>query len=215
MNQELFRTSKYILRNYFVPFSNGKFIASCLMLNSDVYPILSKEELFRRLTDTSIDSWPQIEYSDIDFWFKDHAVDWFNTTNWYENIKDQPISGIQSNRYVIYSYHPGIENFMLNLFPNSRCITTVPDVELCKKNYSNKNWVVSEPFFESSRVQQDLKNFKVADGDLIFYQSNILHEEKFINNMLDIADQLKISLDLELVCAYRKTYMNCKFNQYV
>lgn len=214
MLKEQFVASDRIISNYFVPFTSGKFVMSCLMLHKEVYPALTQEQLFGRITANARD-WTQVEYSDIDFWWKEYNWDWFHQQDtWYDNIADEPKAAVANGQYIFYSVHEaGTTKFMTNLFPNSRILVIVPDEALCKKNYLSKNRNTNEPIFETSRVYRDLKNFVRVDTDLVFHQKNIYDTGLFVANIKDLANKLKINLDMDLVIKYREHYLNSSFNK--
>ncbi len=119
--------------NYFVPFTNGKFVAQCLMFSSNV------EMAVDPLANLKNNNWNKVEYSDIDHWWVDHNHDWFNTTDWEKYLTKK---ARESTKYQFYTCHEDYSvHHIKRLLPQSRIISIVPDLELCKKNYENKNWV--------------------------------------------------------------------------
>lgn len=207
--------SKFIA-NYFVPYTSGKFIATCLMLSPDMYPMLTQDEIFYRISNKHLLRWNEIEYSDIDFWWKEPDCDWFNSPHWRDNLAAGPLDAINKNRYVFYTCHEsGTVKFLRNhVCRDLEVLTIVPDEELCKKNYLSKNLIDSEPVYETSRIKQDFDNYFLPDTNLIFYQRDIYDEVKFKQGMESIVDNLKINLDLSLVLKYRNLYLNNPFNEH-
>lgn len=184
------------------------------MLHPEVYPALSHDQLFDRLRGYAT-HWNQVEYSDIDFWWKDYNHDWFNCPNdWFDYLAKGPLDAISHDKYIFYSVHEAdTAGCITNLFPNARLLVIVPDAELCKKNYLAKNWNVEEPEFETSRVQRDFDNFRMPDTDLIFHQSHIYDTELFVKGISDLCNKLKIKVDMDLVLKYREHYLNSEFNK--
>jgi hypothetical protein len=213
MTKDQFVLSDRIVANYFVPFTSGKFIMSCLMLHPEVYPALSLDQLFDRLRGYAT-HWNQVEYSDIDFWWKDYNHDWFNSSDWFDYLAKGPIEAIAKDQYIFYSVHePGTSKFLTNIFPNAKILVIVPDWDLCKKNYLAKNWFKDEPEFETSRIRQDFDNFRMLDTDLVFHQAHIYDESLFAAGIQDLCNKLKIKVDMDLVLKYREHYLNSSFNK--
>jgi hypothetical protein len=187
--------------NYFVPFTNGKFVANCLMLSEDVCG---------KPNELAVDRpWHQNEYSDIDFWWKDHQHDWFNTENWQDYLNPIP-----ENKYAFYTCH---ENYSVHhikrLVPNSRIITIVPEYDLCKNNYIKKNWIESETVFEESRVFSEFEQFRPIYSDLVIYQSDLFQLDSFTKTIEYLCKGLNISLDMKKVLSYRNYYFSHPSNQ--
>jgi hypothetical protein len=205
-----------VIANYFVPYSNGKFVATCLMLSPDVHPILSESEIFARITSYQNiphylkQSWFEIEYSDIAFWWRETGHDWYNTPNWRDYLSD---SVVNTDKWIFYSCHDTGELQYLKNLMSVKTLMIVPDPAMCKSNYLAKNEIRAEPVFESSRVQQDLDNFKLIDSELVFHQRDIVDEIKFTQSMQLLAEQLEINLDINLVLKYRDLYLKNPFNE--
>ena len=211
LKNQFIETNKLIL-NYFVPFSNGKFIATCLMFSKSVEPMVPLDKLAQRLSQGT--SWNNIEYSDIDFWWKDHSINWFNNQDWFDNLTDTALTAISENRYCFYTCHEDYTvKHLKNKFVNANTLMVLPNFELCKQNYKLKNWLVTEPEFETSRVYQEFLNFKPVDTELVFDQTHIFDKKLFIDGITNIANLLSIELDINQVLEYRNQYLNNKFNK--
>lgn len=205
MTEEEFCQTDKIIFNYFVPFTSGKFIASCLSLSPDVYSIFSYNELISRLNNSD---WPNVEYSDTDLWWKDHRIDWFHSKNWFSNLTSQTISAVANNQYLFYTCHEDYTvRHLQSIFPNSRVLAIIPDLELCRQNYTKRNWASEEINFKGSRVQKEFDNFKPILKDLVINQIDLYDEPRFITFMGDITEKLKISIDMDLVLTYRQHYL--------
>ena len=211
MTPEEFCASDRIILNHFLAFSNGKFIATCLMLSDDVYKILSVEEIYCRITADARD-WNQVEYNDLTFWWRDHNVDWFNSPNWFNNLNSGPREAVANNKYVFYTCHESVQ-YCKNIFPNARVLSIVPDVVYCRINYKNKNWMIEQPVFETSRVWDELQAFKSNDSDILVHQRDLFQEQTFVNLISHIANKLNITIDMDRVLEYRSLYFKNKFNQ--
>lgn len=190
-----------VILNYFVPFTNGKFVASCLMTSPDV--IGQPHEL----NDTI--NWINNEYSDIDFWWLDHEHDWFNTTNWRDYLRP----GVFDDRYKFYTCHEDYTAlYVKRLLPSARIISIVPDLELCKSNYLKKNWIQQQPVFEDSRVYKEFRAFNCLK-DLTINQVDLFEESSFIKTIEYLAKGLDITIDMEEVLVYRDMYFAHPMNQ--
>jgi hypothetical protein len=207
----LTNTDRLIL-NYFVPYTNGKFTATCLMFSPAVYKMLDLAEIYQRIQRK--DSWANIEYSDVDFWWKDHSVDWFNSVDWIKNLSESAKNAFQQNQYVFYTCHE-IEsvNYLKQLFPDAQILITLPDIDLCKQNYYSKNPLSNSVLFEKSRVYKEFQNFKSVDTNLTINQQDIYSHDQFGKSIAGIADKLNIKLDIDRVLQYRSCYLQNKFNQ--
>ena len=204
-------STSHLILNYFVPFTSGKFIATCLMFSKDVCPMISQGDIINRL---SADTWANVEYSDQDFWWKDKNVDWFNSTDWYDNLNVGPIDAINTNLYCFYTCHEThTVHYLKKIFPKAQVLMILPNYELCRKNYLAKNWVETESIFEESRVYKELIDFNPIDTNLVFDQRHIYDSYAFLTGILDLARMLKINLDVDRVLEYRECYLNSKFNR--
>lgn len=184
--------------NYFVPFTNGKFVAQCLMFSDSV------ESAVDPVKQLEHENWNLVEYSDIDLWWKDHDHDWFNTPDWELFLTDR-VS--QSTKYVFYTCHEDYSvHHIKRLLPESRILTILPNPDLCKQNYINKNWVHTELSFEDSRVFNELQSFKPITQDIVIKQDDLFNETSFISCMEYLQKSLSISLDLDAVLQYREKY---------
>jgi hypothetical protein len=188
--------------NHFVPFTNGKFVASCLMFSDSVCG--KPNELI-------VDApWHRNEYSDIDFWWKDYEHDWFNTENWVDYLHPQ----VPLDKYAFYTCHEDYSvHHIRRLVPSSRVITVIPDIELCKKNYDKKNWIDAESDFETSRVYSEFMAFNPILDDIVIHQRDLFSEDTFIKTIEHVCQSLNITLDMHKVVAYRKTYFSHPSNQ--
>ena len=213
MTQEEFCNSDRIILNHFLAFSNGKFIATCLMLSNDVYKILSLEEIYHRISMNARD-WAQVEYNDFKFWWRDPDIDWYQNKNWFDNLNCGPLEAIKNNKYIFYTCHDQDSyRYCKRIFPNARILSIVPDVGYCKINYKNKNCVVDQPVFESSRVWHELQEFVPCNLDVQVNQRDLFQEQSFIKLISHIADKLNITIDMNRVLEYRNLYFKNKFNQ--
>jgi len=211
LKEQFVKTDRLIL-NYFVPFTNGKFVASCLMWSNDVCSMISHDELNRRLTQES--HWTNVEYNDIQFWWKDHTIDWFNDKNWFDNITESALTAVADNQYCFYTCHEDYSvTYLKRIFPNAKTMMIIPDKDLCKQNYLAKNWIESEPEFETSRVYKEFSKFKQIATDLVINQTSIFNEPQFVVEINNIANKLNIVLDLDQVLAYRNLYL--KRNEHI
>jgi hypothetical protein len=188
--------------NYFVPFTNGKFVASCLMFSDDV---CGKPNEFIVGA-----PWHQNEYSDIDFWWKDHEHDWFNTENW----RDYLSPNVLADKYSFYTCHEdyAVRHIKYHV-TNSRILTIIPDIELCKRNYDLKNWIEDEADFFNSRVYQEYNAFRPILDDIVIRQSDLFDPVLFVKTIEYLCQSLNISLDMEKVIAYRDTYFSQPSNK--
>lgn len=208
----MLETDKLII-NYFVPFTGGKFVYSCIMLAQEAYPMIPKYQLLDRLQ-AGMNSWNQVEYSDIDFWWKDYRHDWFNTSNWQDYLSVDATTALENSRYVSYTCHDYKSvKHLKRIFKNAKILTVIPNRDLCKQNYLNKNWNKQEPVFEMSRIQKDLDEFTVPETDLIYKQEVTFDKDHFVETITDLYSKLEITLDLDLVLKYRELYLNSKFNK--
>jgi hypothetical protein len=190
--------------NYFVPFTNGKFVASCLMFSDQVFGVRNN------LSKTG--NWVNIEYSDIDFWWQDYEHDWFNTTNWRDYLRPQIIEN--SDKFVFFTCHEDYAvDHVKRLIPESRILTIIPDLTLCRKNYRNKNWVDSEPEFETSRCFKEFQAFNPITSDIVINQTDLFERSSFIKAIEHVRSSLNITLDMQQVLAYHDLYFSHPSNQ--
>jgi hypothetical protein len=213
MTKEEFCQTDRIVLNYFVPFTNGKFISTCLMLSDDVYKMISADKIVQRLA-TPHSDWNKIEYSDVDFWWQDHSIDWFNSDNWFSNLSESAVEAIQQNKYIFYTCHEDYSvNYLKTIFTNAQVLVVTPNFDLCKKNYLQKNWYKEEPVFEESRVFKEFNNFKPIPTHLTINQLDIYNKNLFIEAITKLSIELNITLNTNQVLAYRNLYLSNKFNQ--
>ena len=199
-----------------MPFTSGKFIATCLMMSPNVYPMLTPEEIFYRIENKSTLKWNEVEYSDIDFWWNTENKDWFNTRGWQDYLASGPIESVAKDQYVFYTVHePSTLQFIHNYVCKHRPLVIIPDADLCRSNYNSKNLIPEEADFDISRVKRDLDNFVMLDTDLYFYQQHIYDETQFSQGMQMLVDNLKINLDINLVLKYRDLYLKNPFNEHI
>lgn len=211
MNRDQFCQTDKLILNYFVPYTSGKFIASCLMFSSGVYKMLSIAELKNRLGNTG---WTNVEYSDVDFWWKDHNIDWFSSDDWFQNLSASAIDAIGQNQYVFYTCHELYSvRHLKNLFPNAQVLMIVPDYSLCKRNYLKKNTVDTHLEFNDSRVYKELQEFAEYNTDLVVKQTDIYNTELFIQTISNIACQLNLEIKIEELVNYRKLYLSHNLNK--
>lgn len=190
-----------VILNYFVPFTNGKFVASCLMTSPDV--------IGKATTLNDYTNWVNNEYSDIDFWWIDSDHNWFNTTNWIDYIKPE----VFEDQYKFYTCHEDYTAlYVKRLLPSARIISIVPDLELCKSNYLKKNWIQQQPIFEDSRVYKEFQAFNCLD-DLVINQVDLFKESSFIKTIEYLSNGLNITVDMEEILAYRNIYFAHPMNQ--
>ena len=213
MNKEEFVKSDRIIINYFVSFTNGKFIASCLMLSNDVYKMVTEEDMIDRLRRYS--DWFFVEVNDEKFWWRDPKNDWFNNpNNWFDYLTDEAKSAVEQNKYIFYTCHDyKTFQYLKNIFTNARVVTVIPNLDLCKKNYQSKNTNQFETTFENSRVEREFDEFRLYDTDLQIKQQDIYNEPAFVKAMRTLAIALKIQLDFRKVFRYRNAYLAHKKNQ--
>lgn len=187
--------------NYFVPFTNGKFVASCLMFSNDVNG--TPNQLLH-------DHWTKNEYSDVDFWWTDHFHNWFNTDNWRDYLNPE----IDHSKYSFYTCHEDYAvHHVKRLIPESRIITVIPDLELCRANYNNKNWIESESDFETSRVFTEFQAFSPITSDIVINQTDLFSRKSFTETIERLRESLNINLDMDKVLAYRNYYFSHPSNQ--
>lgn len=190
--------------NYFVPFTNGKFVASCIMLSDQVHGIPSDIK--------KNGPWNNIEYSDIDFWWKDYSHDWFNTPNWIDYVNEHVLKN--HDKYIFYTCHEDYAvNHIKKIIPESRIITIIPNLELCKRNYERKNWILNEPNFETSRCFKEFTSFNPIISDIVINQTDLFERSSFIKTIEYIAKSLNITLDMDHVLAYHDSYFSHPSNQ--
>lgn len=206
MLKEQFVNTDRIILNYFVPFTSGKFIASCLMFGDSV--VKAQSDLTKNL------DWQNIEYNDFKFWWQESDCDWFNSEHWFGNLSTQALEAIGNNQYCFYTCHEDYSvNYLKKIFPNAQVLMIVPDYQLCRKNYLAKNWVADEPDFETSRVAQEFLNFKSIATNLVFDQRHIYDQALFCQSINNIATNLNIRLDLDQVLDYRTKYLEHQLNK--
>ena len=204
IKEEFCRTDKLIL-NYFVPFSNGKFIASCLMLSDQVHDMIPDRE--ERLLQT--DDWGSVEYSDIDFWWLDHSYDWFNSQDWFNNITDEAKLAISSDKYCFYTCHEAdTVLYMKRLFPNAKIMSIVPDLNCTQANFEAKRGVT----FKFSEQYNEFMNWEVMEDVSIFPQTAIYNSD-FEYSFTNLCEQLDIKVPMEKVLRFRQQYLNNPFMQ--
>jgi len=191
-----------LILNYFVPFTNGKFVASCLMFSDDVCGLPNEFKVDM--------PWHQNEYSDIDFWWQDYEHDWFNTENWVDYLNPSALE----KGYKFYTCHEDYAvNHIKRLVPTARILSIIPDLDLCKRNYVKKNWIQDEPLFENSRVYAEFQNFRPIESDLVVRQQDLFDTDKFIKTIDYLTRELNITIDMERVVAYRDRYFAHPMNQ--
>jgi hypothetical protein len=153
--------------------------------------------------------WHQNEYSDIDFWWKDHEHDWFNTENWADYLNPIP-----EDKYAFYTCHEDHSvRHIKHILPNSRIITIIPDYEICRANYLKKNWIDAEPVFESSRVYKEFNSFNPIHDDLVIHQCELFNLDSFVKTIEYLHNGLNIHLDMDKVISYRDYYFSIPSNQ--
>ena len=191
--------------NYFVPFTNGKFVAQCLMFSDDVEMAVDPMANLRN------NNWNSVEYSDIDYWWIDHHHDWFNTRDWQKYLTKR---ARESSKYQFYTCHEDYTvHHIKRLLPQSRIISIIPDLDLCKRNYIRKNWVNTNLSFEDSRVYEEFKNFKPITSDIVIDQRDLFSPERFVEVIKYLSTKLDVKLDLDQVLNYREQYFNHPRNQ--
>lgn len=213
-------TEKIVL-NFFIPFSNGKFIASCLMFSPDVYKMMPLESLFSRLTRQ--DNWGQVEFNDLDFWWDSAAhsnpkwaLEWFNMPDWETHLSDTARDFLASGKYAFYTCHGySVLQDALKKFPNAKIMRIVPDIELTKRNHQLKKPPDVSKHFPEYDVEDAFKTFNSLDikTDLVFPQCHIYDEELFKSSILNLAKNLEVELDIEPVLEYRKAYLAHPMNK--
>lgn len=203
---EFRRTDKLIL-NYFTPFSNGKFIASCLMLSDQVHDMIPQGSREDRLLQT--DDWGSVEYSDVDFWWLDHSYDWFNSRDWFNNLTDEAKLAIRSNEYCFYTCHEAYTvRYMKNLFPNAKIMSIIPDLNCTQANFEAKRGVS----FKFTEQYNEFMNWEVIADACMFPQTAIYNTD-FENSFMNLCRQLGIVPAMEKVLHYRQQYLNNTFMQ--
>lgn len=191
--------------NYFVPFTNGKFLAQCLMFSDSV------EQVIDPLATLKNDNWNKVEYSDIDYWWVSSKHDWFNTADWQRYLTDR---ARESAKYQFYTCHEDYSvHHIKRLVPESRIITIIPNLELCERNYYKKNWMPGNERFEESRVYQEFKNFKPITADIVVNQVDLFDEATFLQTIEHVTSKLGIAVDLNKVLEYRNAYFKHSRNQ--
>ena len=210
LKEEFVKTDRLII-NYFVPFTSGKFVATCLMFSDDVTSMYDESPMVR----LNNAHWSNVEYSDMSFWWKDHTINWYHNANWFENINQKVFDSIEQNKYFFYTCHDTgvVDHIKYNILPNAKVLMIIPDYELCRKNYQAKNWMVEEPNFETSRVSISLREWEEVNTDLTFDQRHIYDETLFVNAINDLATKLNITLDMNQVLHYRNTYLSHQLNK--
>ena len=207
-NKQQFKQTDKLILNYFVPFSNGKFIATSLMYSDDVCNMLGTTERQNRL-DRS-DSWWNIEYSDVDFWWRDPRIDWFNSDDWFDNLTHVARNAIADDKYCFFTCHEDYTvNFLKSEFPNAKIIQVIPDLDLCKRNFKAKR-----PDDDFSRILPEFNSFNPVRADVTFKQTSI-YNDNFLNEVETCANTLGIRLNLDQVIQYRQLYLNNHFMRMV
>jgi len=211
-----------IVLNYFIPFSCGKFVSSCLMFSEQTYPMIAREEMFARLVNGYDQGWGwgHIEYNDLDFWWDggngdpDFFHNWFNKPNWQQYLSLRAKEALEGDRYAFYTCHGwGMAQTMQSIFKNSKLISVVPDLDFVYKNYQLKKPPDPSKHFPAYDPRDSFNLYKKNVTPFLFYQKNIYNEAAFKTNILALAEQLSIVLDMDQVLKYREAYLANKFNQ--
>lgn len=218
----MIENSDRIILNFFIPFSNGKFIASCLMFSPDVYKMLPTDMLFSRLSRTST-TWGQIEFNDLDFWWKPEAhndpmwfMNWMDIPNWQDKLSDNAVSALTGDQYAFYTCHGlDILNRVTSKFPNAKILKIIPDLELTKRNHELKRPPDRSKHFPEYDPLDSFTVFNNADiqTPYTFTQSHIYDKELFTESITALAQKLSIKLDIDKVLEYRACYLNHPMNQ--
>lgn len=211
-----------IVLNYFIPYSCGKFVSNCLMFSNQTYPMISQEEMFTRLVDGHDRGWGwgHIEYNDLDFWWDggngdpDWFHNWYNKPNWQQYLSARGREVLTGDCYAFYTCHNwAMAQTIQSIFKNSKLISIVPDLDFVYKNYQLKAPRDPSKHFPPYDPLDSFKLYKKDTTPFLFYQKNIYNDWAFKENILQLAEQLGIELELDQVIKYREAYLANKFNQ--
>jgi hypothetical protein len=194
------------------------------MFSPDVCEMIPTTELFSRLEDTDDwTTWGQVEYNDMDFWWKPecHKIhswfySWFDTPNWEEYLNPRAIDALQSGKYVFYTCHGWTTLMnMKNQFPNARIMKINPNLDLCRKNLALKEPRTPSTHYPRYDPEDSYNVYRKnhVDTTSVFDQEHIYDTELFTKSIQSLADSLGIQLDMENVLKYRECYLSNRFNQ--
>ena len=206
MKKEEFCASDKIILSYFVPHSNGKFITSCLMLSDQVYNMIPTSQKDMILPDGR--NWSSIDYSDLNFWWKDTTIDWVTSKDWFSNINNGPLDAVTNNQYCFYSCHEDYTvRFMKRIFPNAKILIVEPNERYVEANCEEKT---GDRFIDSGNYKEFLA-YVPMEHDVMIRQRDLYERGCFLRAFNKITETLDITIPQDRLLEYRDIYFDNDF----